>query len=372
MSDQPDHRSAFRRDNENEFKLGTFAHNVSGGMMMSTAAKNTLDWRENVAVAQAADNAGWEFLLPLGRWRGFGGTNNSNAEQYETFTWASAIAALTQRIHVFTTCHVPIFHPTLAAKMGATIDHVSGGRFGMNLVAGWNESEFGMFGIQQQPHDDRYAAAAEWLDIVERLWSDPDELDHQGRFYTVKRGYLQPKPIQSPRPVVVSAGTSPAGLDFALSRADFCFQGGPDWEFLENTARRTQDRAKELGRSPGLLAFSSVVVKDTEKEAQRYFEWYVDECGDFEGARGLVERVVSGDARSMPADVVHQHVRGFVAGYAALPLIGTAEQVVDQLIRYKKIGYSGIALSWLDFSEGIERFNAEVLPLMTEAGLRNR
>ena len=61
--------------------------------------------------------------------------------------------------------------------LGAIIDHVSGGRFGMNLVAGWNELEFGMFGIEQQPHDDRYAAAAEWLDIIERRWSEHD-LDH--------------------------------------------------------------------------------------------------------------------------------------------------------------------------------------------------
>jgi hypothetical protein len=144
VSDQPN-RAFF---GDNEMKLGTFCLNISGGMMMSTAAKNTLDWGENVAVAQAADSAGWEFLLPLGRWRGQGGTNNSNAEQYETFTWASAIAAVTKRIQVFTTCHVPIFHPMMAAKMGATIDHISNGRFGMNIVAGWNELEFGMFGIE--------------------------------------------------------------------------------------------------------------------------------------------------------------------------------------------------------------------------------
>jgi alkanesulfonate monooxygenase SsuD/methylene tetrahydromethanopterin reductase-like flavin-dependent oxidoreductase (luciferase family) len=159
-------------------------------------------------------------------------------------------------------------------------------------------------------------------------------------------------------------------LDFALSHADFTFQGGPDWESLEGTARRTEARRKELGSSVGLLAFSSIVVKDTEKEAQRYFEWYVDECGDVDGARALVERVVSGGALSLPPEVMRQQVRGYIAGYAALPLIGTAEQIVDQLSRYKKIGYSGVALSWLDYSEGIERFNAEVLPLMKEAGLR--
>jgi alkanesulfonate monooxygenase SsuD/methylene tetrahydromethanopterin reductase-like flavin-dependent oxidoreductase (luciferase family) len=368
VADKTDDRSALPGDNE--MKLGTFCLNISGGMMMSTAAKSALDWQENVAVAQAADSAGWEFLLPLGRWRGQGGANNSNAEQYETFTWAAAIAAVTERIQVFTTCHVPIFHPMLAAKMGATIDNISSGRFGMNIVAGWNELEFGMFGIQQQPHDDRYAAAAEWLDIIQRLWTENDELDYQGRYYTVSRGYLQPKPIQSPRPLVVSAGTSSTGLDFALTHADYTFQGGPDWESLEGTAQRSQERSKELGSTAGLLAFSSIVVKDTEREAQRYFEWYVDECGDLDGARALIERVVSGGARSLPPEVMRQQVRGWVAGYSALPLIGTAEQIVDQLTRYKKIGYGGVALGWLDYSEGIQRFNAEVLPLMKEAGLR--
>lgn len=57
----------------NEMKLGVFCMNISGGMMMSSAAKNKLDWNENVDVARKADQAGWEFLLPLGRWRGHGG-----------------------------------------------------------------------------------------------------------------------------------------------------------------------------------------------------------------------------------------------------------------------------------------------------------
>src|SRR6202011_3852055 len=107
---------------DNEMKLGTFCLNISGGMMMSTAAKNTLDWGENVAVAQAADAAGWEFLLPLGRWRGLGGEIDFNGRSFEVFTWASAIAALTQQIQVFATAHVPIWLALLAAKRSPTID----------------------------------------------------------------------------------------------------------------------------------------------------------------------------------------------------------------------------------------------------------
>ena len=147
-----------------QMKLGIFGLNISGGLTLSTAAKAHLDWDDNVAVATMADRAGWDFLLPLGRWRGWGGKLNSNSEQYETFTWASALAAHTQDIFVFSTCHVPIFHPMLAAKLAATIDNTSNGRFGINIVAGWNEAEFGMFGLDQLDHDARYAAANEWLE----------------------------------------------------------------------------------------------------------------------------------------------------------------------------------------------------------------
>jgi FMNH2-dependent dimethyl sulfone monooxygenase len=355
----------------NEMKLGVFCLNISGGMMMSSAAKQELDWSENVEVARKAEEAGWEFLLPLGRWRGHGGPTNPNAEQYDPFTWAAAIAAVTERIHVFATCHVPIYHPMLAAKMAATVDNISGGRFGLNIVSGWNALEFGMFGIDQLPHDERYVQSAEWLDVMERLWTEPGEVNHDGRYYRVDRGYLQPKPIQQPRPLIVSAGTSPAGLDFALTRADVCFQGGPDWNFIEETAQRTQKRSAELGRQVEILNFCSVVIKDTEKEARDYFNWYVDECGDFEAAGGLLDLQLSGDSRSLPPEMARTLARAFIAGWGALPLVGTAEQVVDQLVRMKKTGYSGVALGWLDYVEGIDRFNAEAIPLMREAGLRD-
>ena len=351
-------------------KLGIFCLNVSGGMILSSAAKRSLEWDENVALATKADRAGWDFLLPLGRWRGYGGSINSNGEQYETFTWASALAAHTHDIYIFSTCHVPIYHPMLAAKLASTIDNISSGRFGINIVAGWNASEFGMFGLDQREHDERYAVAGEWLDAMEALWSDDTEYNLDGKFYTVKNGYLQPKPIQKPRPVIVSAGTSPAGLDFALTRADFCFQAGPTWDIVEETAGRTQLRSAELESQTKLMTYCSVVVADTERDAKKYFEWYVDECGDEEGARNLVSEITGGDARSLPPEVVQAYTRAFMASWGSLPLVGTADQVADAIVRLHSIGYRGVGLGWLDYEAGFDRFEAEVVPLLREAGLR--
>ena len=370
MTGQPDSTSQLTFFGDNALKLGVFCLNVSGGMMLSGAAKPNLDWDENVAVAKVADETGWDFLLPIGRWRGHGGKYNANAEQYECFTWAAAIAALTSRIQVFATCHVPIFHPMLAAKMGATIDNMSRGRFGLNIVSGWNAAEFGMFGIEQLSHDDRYQATAEWLEIIESLWAKHGELDYQGKFYRISKGYLEPKPVQQPRPVVIAAGQSRVGLDFAINRADYCFVGSDNWDLLEDTMRRVRVRAAELNRELNAMTFLTVVVKDTEAEAKRYFEWYVDELGDFETAQRLVNNIVSGGAQSLPPEVIAAQARAFVAGWGALPLVGTAEQVADQLVRANSLGIGGVTMGWLDYTEGIGRFNAEVMPLLRQAGLR--
>ena len=117
------------------------------------------------------------------------------------------------------------------------------------------------------------------------------------------------------------------------------------------------------------MTYCSIVVADTEQEAQRYFEWYVDECGDEEGARNMVAELAGGDARSLPPEVVKTYTRAFMAG-RGLPLVGTAEQVADAIVRLHSIGYGGVGLGWLDYRAGFERFDAEVVPLLREAGLR--
>jgi FMNH2-dependent dimethyl sulfone monooxygenase len=356
--------------NDDTFLLGIFCLNVSGGITMSKAKDNSLSWTENVEVAKEADAAGWDFLLPLGRWRGVGGETNPNAEQFEGFTWAAAIGALTQQITVFTTCHVPLFHPIMAAKHATTIAQITGGRFGLNIVAGWNESEFAMFGIEQQGHDDRYAVAHEWLTVVERLCTDDGELDLDGDYFRIRNAYVAPQPPDRKRPPIIAAGQSKAGLDFALSRADFNFQAGPDVDVLGGLAKSAQERARELDSSTRLLTFGPIIVKDTEAEARRYYEWYVNENGDFGAAAALIEGLLRGGGQGLPDDVRARMHRSYVAGWGGVPLMGTPEQVVNQMLDLRAHGYAGYAGGWLDYREGLGEFNEKVLPLMVEAGLR--
>ncbi|MEX2035944.1 MAG: LLM class flavin-dependent oxidoreductase, partial [Xanthobacteraceae bacterium] len=95
------------------------------------------------------------------------------------------------------------------------IDHISGGRFTLNIVTGWVQPEIEMFGQPMLSHEDRYACAEEWLGIVKRVWTQDESFDHAGRFFKIAKGYLAPKPIQYPHPAVMNAGASELGRHFA-------------------------------------------------------------------------------------------------------------------------------------------------------------
>src|SRR4051794_23341976 len=208
----------------NRFKLAVFGSNDDRGLVMTTAeGPPNAVWEECVRIAQTADRIGLEAIIPLARWKGYGGTHNLGARVFESFTWAAGIAQATDQLQVFATLHVPTIHPVAAAKMGATVDHISGGRFALNIVAGWQPEEIAMFGSAQREHDERHAVAHEWAEILEQLWTTDGELDYSGEFFNVPGGFLEPKPLQRPRPVIMSAGISPAGRAFAAAPAAFFF-----------------------------------------------------------------------------------------------------------------------------------------------------
>jgi dimethylsulfone monooxygenase len=145
--------------NHNRMKLGTFATNCSNGAAATTAeGAFQLSWESTRALAQASDAAGLEAIVPVGRWKGFGGATDFNGDSFEVFTWAAGLAQATSYSAILATSHVPVVHPVLTAKQSATIDHISGGRFGLNIVCGWNPDEFAMFGSGAlRSHDDGYA-----------------------------------------------------------------------------------------------------------------------------------------------------------------------------------------------------------------------
>jgi alkanesulfonate monooxygenase SsuD/methylene tetrahydromethanopterin reductase-like flavin-dependent oxidoreductase (luciferase family) len=198
--------------NANGFKLGLFSINAEGGTSFTKVPDRwRAEWSEIETLAQTADTAGLEFILPIARWKGYGGETDVRGASFETLTHAAALAAITRRIAIFSTVHVPLVHPVFAAKALMTIDHVSRGRAGLNIVCGWNQDEFDMFGHHQATHDDRYEQGREWYSILTRIFEGGAPFDHDGRYYQLKQVVGAPGPVQRPRPVTLSAAFSPAG-----------------------------------------------------------------------------------------------------------------------------------------------------------------
>ena len=163
-----------------------------------------------------------EFILPVAKWRGYQGKANIYGKSFETMTHSAAIGALTRHICVFSTIHVPLVTPAFGAKAIATIDHITHGRAGLNIVCGWNQEEFDLHGVEIE-QDTRYDHGLEWYQVWSRMLEGGPEFDWDGRFFKLRRLETNPVSVQRPRPLVMSAGFSPKGRDFAAQAADALF-----------------------------------------------------------------------------------------------------------------------------------------------------
>ena len=358
---------------DRKLRLGTFSSNLSYGCAISTI-DGTLnaDWPSTSSLAAMSDEMDFEALVPVGRWRGFGGPTDFNGEGFECFTWAAATGAQTKRAGLFATSHVPTIHPILAAKQGMTVDHISGGRFALNVVTGWHKPEIEMFGAPMLEHDERYALATEWLHIIREMWTSEEPFDFEGRYYKVEGAVCRPHPLQKPHPVIMNAGGSEAGRHFAAKECDVAFVI-PDAHDADSMRARVdhyrQLAREEYGRELQVWSYAYVVQGDTEQDAKDYLHRYVDELGDWEAADNLVS-TMGMNAQTLPADVLQDMKRHFIAGWGGYPVIGTAEQVVEQLGVISDAGFDGCLLSWPRYIDDMRKFQEETYPMLIQAGLR--
>ncbi|MEM7466408.1 MAG: LLM class flavin-dependent oxidoreductase [Pseudomonadota bacterium] len=353
--------------NANRMKIGLFGINVSSGGTLSTAPTSfEPTYEHNLEIAQKAESLGLEFIIPFGRWRSFGGETEYNGNCMEVYTWASALCAQTEKICVFATSHVPTVHPLLAAKQATTIDHISHGRFGLNTVCGWFTPEMEMFGISQLDHDARYEMADEWISVVKRLWQE-DGFNHDGVNYKINDGYMQPKPLQSPYPVLVNAGASEAGREFSAKHVDFNFITMNSLETGEALVKDIKSRAKKYNRDIGVLGYGFMLCRDTEKEAEDALN-HILKHTDWGAAENIMN--VLGIQSEGFNEQIREFALSFAAGWGGYRLVGTPEQVVERLVELEQVGVEGMALIWHDYLVELDYFGDRVLPLMKEAGLR--
>ena len=355
----------------NRLKLAVFCSNVQRGTTHSTAEDtHKVTWDSVARIARATDASGIEALIPLASWKQIDHNGRDIERVLEPFTWAAAVAAITQRVQILSTCHIPLYHPVKVAKMGATIDLISGGRFGLNVVAGWNSHDFAMFAYEQKEHDDRYKVANEWMQYLERIWSTTEPFDFSGEFYKGKAVVSEPKPVQTPRPVIMSAGFSPAGAAFAQRWADLNFIAVQDVAQIGNVASAARQAAKEkFGRDIMVCCGGWIICRDTEREAQEYYDYVIRQKGDRRSAEATLAEMIpnSHSIRGLARDTLLERL---MAGFFGLPLVGTPQQIVERMKQAADAGINGLAISWVNYHEGLRQYTDKIRPLMIEAGLR--
>ena len=358
--------------NDNALKLGVFGINSMGCALTNAPEAHRPTWESSVEAARLADQAGFEAIVPFARWKSYvpGKLHHRSSQVLECFAWSAAVAACTERAAIFATCHVPVFPPVLAAKQAATIDQISGGRFGLNVVAGWFSGELGMFGAELLDHEQRYAQAAEWTQIVQRVWSEDGEVDHHGEHYDVSGAYFEPRPAQAPGPVLMNAGGSERGRAFAARYSDITFVmiQTEDRHEIRATVDAYRDLAREHGREIQVWTPAYVILANSDADAQALQERYAAE-GDYEAADAFIDGMVQTKS-NLPESALRKLRRRIVEGGGGFPLVGSAETVAQRMALLSDAGVDGMLLSWIEYAPGIRRFSAEVLPLLERRGLR--
>ncbi|RVT74241.1 LLM class flavin-dependent oxidoreductase [Agrobacterium sp. CNPSo 2736] len=359
--------------NGNKLKLGVFGTNCSSACAITTA-ESTFEptFEHNVKIAKQLEAAGWECMVPIARWRGFGGPTNFNGVNMDTFTWAAALAAVTTNLQFFSTTHIPTLNPIVATKMATTIDNISKGRYGLNLVTGWFTPEMEMFGVPMMEHDTRYEYATEWMEIVDTLWKK-NGVTYDGQFLKVKDAFSEPKPYnkETGRPVLICAGSSGKGLHFTAKFCDFNFGFMQDMESGAAWVKKVKELAREeYKRELGTFTACPVVVRETEKEARDYYDYYVNQKGDWEACENICE-VLQVQSQNHSEEMYQKFKERFIAGWGGYPIVGTPEQVADKLVALSNTGVDGALLTMVDYNEELPFFNDRVMPLLKQAGLRN-
>ena len=321
-------------------------------------------WKLNRTVTQMAEAAGFEFALAQVKWRGYGGASAHWDYSLESFTLISALAAVTDRIQLYASVGIKSIHPVIAAKMAVTLDEVSGGRFGLNIVAGWNQFEYAQMGLWDgdEYYRLRYDYAEEYFQVLSRLWAT-GRASFSGRYFQVED--CASLPVPGRRLPIICAGQSADSLAFTARHGDFGFVGRQKDtpESLGELGRRLTGLGAAQGRRVGCYTLLNVIAEATEAEAiarRDHFVAHSDPVAIEEWVR-----TATLDTNRSGYDQLTPLQRTF----GAQPYIASSyEKVAAHFDALAAEGLAGACLVFPDFTNDLARFIEHVVPRMTCRG----
>jgi pyrimidine oxygenase len=320
----------------------------------------------NKEVVQTAEKHGFDFALSMIKLRGFGGKTEFWDHNLESFTLMAGLAAVTSKIKLFATCASLVVPPAIAARMASTIDSISNGRFGLNLITGWQKPEYSQMGLW--PGDEyfgrRYEFLSEYVQILRDLW-ETGASNRKSDFFQMDDCRVSPKPAGEMK--IICAGQSEAGMAFSAKYADFnfCFGKGLNTPTaFAPTAARLTEATKTTGRNVTSFALFMIIADETDEAARA--KWALYKSGaDEEALSWLTEQSgvdkVSGkdtNVRQMadPTSAVNINMGTLVGSYTSVA------RMLDEIATVP--GAEGVLLTFDDFVKGVDNFGKRIQPLM--------
>jgi dimethylsulfone monooxygenase len=337
----------------------------SGGYVISSLPQRT-EWslNYNAQLAQVAENVGFEYGLAPARFIASHGWEY----QQEAITCTAVLAAQTQRLKLISAVHTGLWHPAMVAKMGATIDVYSGGRFAINILSGWFKDEYRAFGEPWLDHDERYRRSEEFIQVLKGLWTQ-DSFTFKGDFFRINEGWLKPRPISSPHPEIFQGGNSKAARRMAGRYSDWYFMNGNSVEGVKEQIDEIKAIAREQGRTVKFGLNGFVILRDTEEEAYAQLQdiiahadpKIVNAFGEQVKQAGASTREKIGMwANSDFANLVQPN-DGFKT-----KLFGPAELIADRIRQYYEAGVDLILCAFLHYTDELPEFGQKVIPLVRQ------
>jgi len=347
-------------------KFGVFLPNGSNGYVLTEALKPYVpSYEHQKAIALEAEKQGLSFALPMIKFKGFGGATGYWDHCLEPFTLIGALSAVTQTLQFIPTVALLALHPAYTARMIATLSNISNGRIGLNVVTGWNSAEYSQMGLWPGKgfYDARYDYAAEYMAVLKDLWRT-GRCNRKSKYWDLDDCHCLPQP-EHPIPIV-SAGQSPAGIEFCNEYADqrFVF-GHPDvLDELE------QQRGTSAQINYGTYVLMHLIVEETDKKAKRIGDEIIKKADTAEISNMMSSAQLDTNRGGTSEKTVLSLGKSLEEGNSAFNIIpvahGSAKTVAMKLDEIaERTGVDGFMFSWNDFESGIRIFGQEVLPRMS-------
>ena len=340
--------------------------NNNGWIISATSPQYMPSFDLNKRVVQKAEGYGFDFALSMIKLHGFGGKTEFWDHGLESFTLMAGLATVTSRIKLFASTAVLTLPPAMVARMTSTIDDISGGRFGVNIVSGWHKIEYTQMGLWpgDQHFGKRYDYSTEYVRILRDLW-ETGLSDFKGEYFQMDKCVLSPrpkKPIQ-----VVAAGQSDRGMEFAAQYCDYNFclgEGVNEPTKAASVPARVLQHAAKTGRDVGAYMLYMVIADETDAAAMAKWDLY-NKGADKDALAHLLGKAAEDtalDQTSMAASFlrapspINFNMGTLVGSYA------NVARMLDEVAAMP--GVKGIMLTFDDFIEGLDAFGRHVQPLM--------